>query len=331
MAMRDFKKFFKRRGIFVRQPHDKYKSFQRSRDDKNRKSERKCFRCEDPNHLIGECPKPPRNKNQRAFVGGSWSDSNGDEEEKIKDETCLMAQASNETCLGIDLEPDEWIKGSGCTKHMSGNRKIFSKYKAYNGGNVIFGSNLHGNIIGKDSSFSKFFNFNTLSLQEGRTLEPGTFTSIFKFPALKQLAIKRYDEYGFVIRPAWIMAAALSLSLFLQIDYGKYCIRISFRRSSRVVRTSVKLLLVAFDTQLKVFHTPLDHDASCKHSKRDVEVMSLDNLEFSNSDDSSLRVHIASRLLVIANCRTADVYAPNGRLPRGHACHSLLVLQSTLS
>nr|GEY19308.1 retrovirus-related Pol polyprotein from transposon TNT 1-94 [Tanacetum cinerariifolium] len=33
-------------------------------------------------------------------------------------------------------------------------------------------------------------------------LEPGTFTSIFKFPALKQLAIKRWDEYGFVIRPA---------------------------------------------------------------------------------------------------------------------------------
>ncbi|GKF69377.1 hypothetical protein Tco_0202434, partial [Tanacetum coccineum] len=27
----------------------------------------------DPNHLIGECPKPPKDKNQRAFVGGSWS------------------------------------------------------------------------------------------------------------------------------------------------------------------------------------------------------------------------------------------------------------------
>ncbi|GJU04254.1 retrovirus-related pol polyprotein from transposon TNT 1-94 [Tanacetum coccineum] len=52
-------------------------------------------------------------------------------------------------CLGIDLEPDEWIKDSGCSKHMTGNRKLFSTYKAYNGGNVIFGSNLSGNIIGK--------------------------------------------------------------------------------------------------------------------------------------------------------------------------------------
>ncbi|GKD24832.1 retrovirus-related pol polyprotein from transposon TNT 1-94 [Tanacetum coccineum] len=105
--------------------------------------------CGDPNHLIGECPKPPKDKNQRAFVGGSWSDSGEEDDEKAKDETCLVAQASNEICLGVDLEPDEWIKDSGCSKHMTGNRKLFSSYKAYNGGNVIFGSNLRGNIIGK--------------------------------------------------------------------------------------------------------------------------------------------------------------------------------------
>ncbi|GJT92314.1 zf-CCHC domain-containing protein [Tanacetum coccineum] len=67
MAVRDFKKFFKRRG-----------------------------RCEDPNHLTGECPKPPKSKNQGDFIGGTWNDSGEDEEEKTKDETCLVAQASNE-------------------------------------------------------------------------------------------------------------------------------------------------------------------------------------------------------------------------------------------
>ncbi|GJX20797.1 retrovirus-related pol polyprotein from transposon TNT 1-94 [Tanacetum coccineum] len=355
MAIRDFKKFFKRRGRFVRQPRNDKKTFQRSGDDKNGKGERKCFRCGDPNHLIGECPKPPRDKNQRAFVGCSWSDSSEEGDEKIKDKTCLVAQvpnevcsessyfrdenssiddlildneydklckmslkiitknkrlkgsrnslekelselkeklstleknkgvdlecikcqllkieneklneesirltkfeksthclnemlsnqkssgeklglgfnsfeasssgikeikfvkaqkkassdggpinmggphivqaapkeiigppvvtprseksvsfqksilgprpkhimvnnvkvlvaSDNEICLGIDLEPDEWIKDSGCSKHMTGNRKLFSTYKAYNGGNVIFGSNLRGNIIGK--------------------------------------------------------------------------------------------------------------------------------------------------------------------------------------
>ncbi|GJU81888.1 hypothetical protein Tco_1284253 [Tanacetum coccineum] len=96
MAVRDFKKFFKRRGRFVRQPRNDKKTFQRSRDDKNDKSERKCFRCRYPNHLIGECAKPPRDKNQRAFVGGSWSDSGEEDDEKIQDETCLVAQAPNE-------------------------------------------------------------------------------------------------------------------------------------------------------------------------------------------------------------------------------------------
>ncbi|GJW94988.1 retrovirus-related pol polyprotein from transposon TNT 1-94 [Tanacetum coccineum] len=321
MVVRDFKKFFKRRGRSVRQPQNDKKTFQRSRDDKNGKNDRKCFRCDDPNHLIGECPNPPKDKNQRAFVGGSWSDSGEEDDEKVKDETCLVAQASSEVCsessyfsdenssiddllldneydklckmslkiitknkrlkatrnslekelstlkekvstleknkgidlecvkchmlkienkklkeeairlnrfeksthclnemlsnqkpsgeklgLGfssfeasssetkeikfvkaqkkassdrgpinmggphivqaapkiimgppaatprsekIDLEPDEWIKDSGCSKHMKGNRKLFSSCKAYNGGNVIFCSNLRGNIIGK--------------------------------------------------------------------------------------------------------------------------------------------------------------------------------------
>nr|GEU52151.1 copia protein [Tanacetum cinerariifolium] len=142
MSVREFKKLFKRRGRFARQPRDERKSLQKGRDDKHGKSERKCFRCGDPNHLIEECPKSPRNNNQRDFIGGAWSDSGEDEEEKTKDETCLVAQASNEICLGINLEPDEWIKDSGCSKHMMGNRKLFSTYKAYYGGNVIFESNL---------------------------------------------------------------------------------------------------------------------------------------------------------------------------------------------
>ncbi|GKF45257.1 zf-CCHC domain-containing protein, partial [Tanacetum coccineum] len=96
MAVRDFKKFFKRRGRFVRQPRNDKKTFQRSRDDKNGKSDRKCFRCGDPNHLMRECPKPPKDKNQRDFVGGSWSDSGEEHVEKDTDETCLMSQASSE-------------------------------------------------------------------------------------------------------------------------------------------------------------------------------------------------------------------------------------------
>ncbi|GJT66519.1 hypothetical protein Tco_1017999 [Tanacetum coccineum] len=67
MAVRDFKTFFKRR----------------------------------------ECPKPPKDKNQRAFVEGSWSDSGEEDDEKAKDETCLVAQASNEVCSDSSYFSDE--------------------------------------------------------------------------------------------------------------------------------------------------------------------------------------------------------------------------------
>ncbi|GJV85467.1 copia protein [Tanacetum coccineum] len=53
-------------------------------------------KCGDPNHLIGECPKPPKDKNQRAFIEGSWSDSGEEDDEKVNNETCLVAQPSSE-------------------------------------------------------------------------------------------------------------------------------------------------------------------------------------------------------------------------------------------
>ncbi|GJS05004.1 zf-CCHC domain-containing protein [Tanacetum coccineum] len=103
MAVRNFKKFFKRQGRFVRQPYEERKSFQRNKDDKNVKSKRKCFKCGDPNHLIGECLKQLKYQNQKAFVGGSWSD----EEEKTKDEKCLMAKDSNEVLSETEYFSDD--------------------------------------------------------------------------------------------------------------------------------------------------------------------------------------------------------------------------------
>ncbi|GJU40617.1 zf-CCHC domain-containing protein [Tanacetum coccineum] len=105
MAVRNFKEFFRRKGKFVRQPREEKKSF-RQRDEKKGKSDHKCFRCSDPNHLIGDCPKPARNKDQKAFIGGSWSDSENESEDKTNDETCLMAQLSNEVTLNSSYYSD---------------------------------------------------------------------------------------------------------------------------------------------------------------------------------------------------------------------------------
>ncbi|GJR01382.1 alpha/beta hydrolases superfamily protein [Tanacetum coccineum] len=101
MAVKDFKKFFKRRG------------------------DRKCFRCGDPNHLIEECPKSPKDKNQRAFIGGSWSDSSKEDDEKVKDETCLVAQASseNEKLKEEAIRLNKFEKSTHCLNEMLSNQK----------------------------------------------------------------------------------------------------------------------------------------------------------------------------------------------------------------
>nr|GFC35137.1 zf-CCHC domain-containing protein/UBN2 domain-containing protein [Tanacetum cinerariifolium] len=57
MAVRDFKKFFRRRGKFVRQPYDDKKNFQKAKGDKKEKEDRRCFKCDDPNHFINDCTK----------------------------------------------------------------------------------------------------------------------------------------------------------------------------------------------------------------------------------------------------------------------------------
>nr|GEU95809.1 retrovirus-related Pol polyprotein from transposon TNT 1-94 [Tanacetum cinerariifolium] len=259
MAVRDFKNFFKRRGKFARQPHDDKRNFRRAKEEKKGKEERRCFKCGDPNHFISDCPKHSYN-DQKAFVGGCWSDSEEDDDSK-KDEIYLMAHDSNEAtskeckscndlftkidslssklakfknsshflqemlenqrlqkdkkglgftedkasnsevktrkmgqentkmpsvepahtvpsekvpasanggyratdstneilkpvlqnkvCLKVKLELDEWIKDSGCSRHMMGNKDLFSTYEAINKGNVVFGSNTKSKIIDK--------------------------------------------------------------------------------------------------------------------------------------------------------------------------------------
>ncbi|GJW36280.1 hypothetical protein Tco_0059200 [Tanacetum coccineum] len=137
MAVRNFKKIFRRKGKFFRQPREEKKSF-RQRDEKKGKSDQKCFRWGDPNHLIGDCPKPSRNKDQKTFIGGSWSDNENDVEDKTNDETCLMAQSSNEiackSCEELKLENvklketqvkfDKFDKSANSLREMLNNQKL---------------------------------------------------------------------------------------------------------------------------------------------------------------------------------------------------------------
>nr|XP_043615680.1 uncharacterized protein LOC122587564 [Erigeron canadensis] len=82
--VRNFKRIFKRNGKFVRPPQN---DSRKPPLDLKKKSNRKCFNCGDPNHLVNECTKK---RNERAYVGGAWEDEEGEDEEDAH-ETCFMA------------------------------------------------------------------------------------------------------------------------------------------------------------------------------------------------------------------------------------------------
>ncbi|GJR25252.1 zf-CCHC domain-containing protein [Tanacetum coccineum] len=72
----------------IRQPYDDKKNFRKIKEDK--KEERRCFKCGDPNHFLSDCFKN-FSGDQKAFVVGSWSDSGDDSK---KEEICLMAHSN---------------------------------------------------------------------------------------------------------------------------------------------------------------------------------------------------------------------------------------------
>ncbi|GJV96950.1 retrovirus-related pol polyprotein from transposon TNT 1-94 [Tanacetum coccineum] len=96
------------------------------------------------------------------------------------DEDCLTSGREDEygeeddekICIGVDLEPNEWINDSGCSKHMMGNRNLFSSYKAYNEGNVIFGSNLRGQICDNKCRVT-FFEHDSEITKDGKVIDRG--------------------------------------------------------------------------------------------------------------------------------------------------------------
>ncbi|GJY89919.1 retrovirus-related pol polyprotein from transposon TNT 1-94 [Tanacetum coccineum] len=142
MAVRDFKKFFKKKLVdsFKTTSETNKRPFQDAGRQNTAKvkgsaldAEIQIILLENVQSLRGQEPKSIRWR----FL------------EVVAVKGMMKKSSRGHICLGVDLEPDEWIKDSGCSKHMTGNRKLFSTYKAYNGGNVIFGSNLRGNIIGK--------------------------------------------------------------------------------------------------------------------------------------------------------------------------------------
>ncbi|GKA57076.1 retrovirus-related pol polyprotein from transposon TNT 1-94 [Tanacetum coccineum] len=128
MAVRNFKKLFRRKGKFVRQPREEKKSFHKDVEEGH----------SDRNVLDAVIQIISLAIVQNYLVT------------KIK-------RPSLEVCLRTCLEPDEWIKDSGCSKHMTGNKSLFSIYKAYDRGSSIIAIRTdHGRKFDNEVQFGAY-------------------------------------------------------------------------------------------------------------------------------------------------------------------------------
>ncbi|KAH9783400.1 Integrase catalytic domain-containing protein [Citrus sinensis] len=146
MLARRFRKFYKK--------NNEQRKFRGYKNKKEKKEPITCYECKKPGHIRQECHL--LNKFKKKAMVATWDDSDeetsDDDEQQEMTNLALMA-VGEESCDELDegskKKKNKWYLDSGCSRHMTGNYSWFSSFtKIENGGDVSFGDNSKGKIIG---------------------------------------------------------------------------------------------------------------------------------------------------------------------------------------
>ncbi|KAH9671809.1 hypothetical protein KPL70_017497 [Citrus sinensis] len=170
MLARRFRKFFKKTG--------ERRNFRNFKNYREKKEAITCYECKKPGHIRSECPLI--NKLKKKAMVATWDDSeeesNDEERSQEVSNLALMAIGGDDDLNEVsdptydelydafqDLhnelmkigkknglkKKNKWYLDSGCSRHMTGNYAWFSSFtKIENGGDVSFGDNSKGKILG---------------------------------------------------------------------------------------------------------------------------------------------------------------------------------------
>ncbi|GJU03420.1 retrovirus-related pol polyprotein from transposon TNT 1-94 [Tanacetum coccineum] len=200
------------------------------KEDKKEKDDGRFFKCGDPNHFIIDCPKHSFN-DQKAFIVGCWSDSEDEYDiastrnmkpKKLdpKNKEILSVELElpvPSVRLKVKLEPDEWIKDSGCSRHMTSNKDLFSSYK------TMDGELLHMDLFGPLAVQSYEGNFYTLVIVDDYSRY--TWTRFLKHK------IEAFDNFKILIKRIQTQKGCPIISICTdhgrefdnEVQFGAFC------------------------------------------------------------------------------------------------------------
>ncbi|KAH9792992.1 Integrase catalytic domain-containing protein [Citrus sinensis] len=94
---------------------------------------------------------PLLNKLKKKAMVATWDDSDEDDRQEMTNLALIAVgeESSDELDEGLKKKKNKWYLDNGCSRHMTGNYSWFSSFtKIENGGDVSFGDNSKGKIIG---------------------------------------------------------------------------------------------------------------------------------------------------------------------------------------
>ncbi|KAH9792587.1 Integrase catalytic domain-containing protein [Citrus sinensis] len=144
MLARRFRKFFKKIG--------ERRNFRNFKNYREKKEEITCYECKKLGHIRSECPLI--NKLKKKAMVATWDDSeeeSNDEEgsQEVSNLALMAIGGDDDLNEGLKKKKNKWYLDSGCSRHMTGNYAWFSSFtKIENGGDVSFGDNSKGKILG---------------------------------------------------------------------------------------------------------------------------------------------------------------------------------------
>ncbi|KAH9696622.1 hypothetical protein KPL71_023234 [Citrus sinensis] len=144
MLARRFRKFFKKTG--------ERRNFRNFKNYREKKEAITCYECKKPGHIRSECPLI--NKLKKKAMVATWDDSeeeSNDEEgsQEVSNLALMAIGGDDDLNEGLKKKKNKWYLDSGCSRHMTGNYAWFSSFtKIENGGDVSFGDNSKGKILG---------------------------------------------------------------------------------------------------------------------------------------------------------------------------------------